>query len=219
MAFCQLIDKLSNPTITDDVRDSEIAIFCNQHRTSERAIRLAIQSKINRGYELQEEEDLSDYLDALIKIPKIEIDLGYVLGDYIATVFEEQAKAIPTNPMALFTCFLPMIANAIGTRVRVVVNRQTNFLVRFILRTAIVADSGKAKSAVLNIATFAIEEDNKRLMARYKEEKKAYDELSDEEKKNSPKPVKKQYLLKDFTFEGLYKMRVLLILCLFARLV
>jgi hypothetical protein len=119
--------------------------------------------------------------------------------------FADQAKAIPTNPDALLFCFFPQIAALIGTRQVVVVNRSTNWIVKPILRTAIVADSGSAKSAVLKNATYGINKINSNNLKTYYKQLEEWQLLPKEERENTPKPLKNQIVLKDFNFEGLYK--------------
>lgn len=202
----ELIERLAKPDIGKDKRDIEVAIFCHQYRVSERAINKAIDSKIEYDYKESELENINSYLDDLVNIPKKKLDLDYLLGSVNASYFKDQAKAIPTNPDALLFSFLPQIAALIGTHNQVViVNKSTNWIVKPILRTAIVADSGSAKSAVLKNATYGINKINNNNLKQYYNELKAWELLPPEERYNYPKPLKNQIVLKDFNFEGLYK--------------
>jgi hypothetical protein len=202
----ELVERLAKPDIGKDKRDMEVALFCHQYRVSERAINKAIDSKIEYDYKESELENLDYYLDNLINIPKKKLDLSYLLGCVNATYFIDQARSIPTNPDALLFSFLPQIATLIGTHNQVViVNKSTNWIVKPIIRTAIVADSGSAKSAVLKNATEGINQINNQNLKQYYNEVRTWELLSPEEKFSYPKPLKNQIVLKDFNFEGLYK--------------
>ncbi|WP_190274995.1 hypothetical protein [Cyanobacterium aponinum] len=57
----------------------------------------------------------------------------------MAEYIKESAKEIPTNPDAIVTILLPVLASVIGTRSRIIVNPNTRYIVPFIIRSMIFA--------------------------------------------------------------------------------
>jgi Protein of unknown function (DUF3987) len=198
----QFIDSQSELSITPSQLSDAIAIFCSQHRIPEKLVRTAIHDRKAESYR---QEEINSFLDlnTLIDTPKKKLDLPFLLGDNLGQIFINQAKATPTNPDALFTIFLPSIASLIGTKQIIVANYSTNFKLPYIIRTAIVADSGSAKSAVLNNATWGVEQINKDNMKQYFSELRDWQLLPENER--GIKPKRDKIVFKDFNFEGLYK--------------
>jgi hypothetical protein len=201
----QLIEKLSKPDISPESRDLSLAIFGNQHRVSERAIRLAIESKLEADYKQVEIESLSGYLDNLVDVPKRNLDLEYIFGDYIGIVIKEQAKKLPTNPSALALCLFAVVASLIGTSSKTIVNLNNRHSVPFILRLCLVAESGKGKTPTIKVATESLNNLYKSIYRQYKRELQDWEQLPKEEQSKQPKPIFKKIIVKDVTFEGLFK--------------
>jgi hypothetical protein len=202
MLIKKFLDSHDDLAITPSQLAEDIALFCHQNRIPEKLIRTALEERKKDSYFQEEIKHFLD-LDNLTATPKRSLDLPFLLGDGLGNLFIKQAKGIPTNPDALFCLFLPAIASLIGTKQHIVANYATNFVVPYIFRVAMVADSGSAKSAVLKNATWGVEIINKRNLKRYLSEFKEW-ELTPE-KERGEKPKREKILFKDFNFEGLYK--------------
>jgi hypothetical protein len=198
----QFLDTHDDLAITPSQLAEDIALFCHQHRIPEKLIRTAIDERRKESY-LQEEIKHFLDLDNLIATPKRSLDLPFLLGDELGNLFIKQAQGIPTNPDALFCLFLPAIASLIGTKQHILANEFTDFIVPYVFRVAMVADSGSAKSAVLKTATYCAEKINKRNWRKHLSELKKWELTS--EKDRGEKPIIKRTVFKDFNFEGLYK--------------
>lgn len=201
----QLIERLANPSMAEDERDREILTFCHQYHVSDNPIRKAVQSKLERIYEEAERENIGDLVDDIINTPRKRLDLRWLIGDFMAEVIEQQAKALPTNPDALFMSLLPIYASLIGTRANVMVNKKSNFVVPFIVRLCLVAESGKGKTPCIKQATQPLNELHAMLRKLYEEEKQQWEAMTNEEKADNPKPHQHHVIVKDITFEGLFK--------------
>ncbi|BAQ67103.1 DUF3987 domain-containing protein [Geminocystis sp. NIES-3709] len=199
----QLVDKLSSPDIAPDQRDLQIAVFCHQHKVSSNTICRAIESRQRQTDTELDLEQLSKTFNDLSAVPQQKLDLAYLLGDYPATVIEQIASVVPTNPDALLTIMLPVIASVIGTRSNIVVNHHIGYYVPFILRTMIVAPSGKKKSPTARLAIDCLHKKNYQLYQRYLSDYEYYQEQL-EEKGNKPQEPKQSYvLLQDATIDGM----------------
>lgn len=202
MLIKKFLDSHDDLAITPSQLAEDIALFCHQNRIPEKLIRTAIEERRKESY-LQEEIKHFLDLDNLIATPKRSLDLPFLLGDELGNLFIKQAKGIPTNPDALFCLFLPAIASLIGTRQHILANEFTDFVVPYIFRVAMVADSGSAKTAVLKTATYSAEKINKRNWRKYLKELRDWENTP--EKERGEKPKMNRTLFKDFNFEGLYK--------------
>lgn len=106
----------------------------------------------------------------MINVPHESLDLNYIFGDYLAEYIKESAKEIPTNPDAIVTILLPVLASVIGTRSRIIVNPNTRYIVPFIIRSMIFAyivtkcQEGMLNSQLLKI--FELLKKKVRLLAR-----------------------------------------------------
>ena len=198
-----LIDKLSQPEVSDVVRSNEIALFCSQYRTNPSTIWKAVKARI--GEEINQDilGKLSDSVEDLMSVPKQELDLHYLLGEWLGTLFHDQAKKLPTRADTLFMAMCPMLVSLIGTRSQIVVRTEVKFFVKFILRMIIVAPSGKGKTPLLgSILSELIDLENELFKQYYKDlENWESEEVPDP--KNKPKPP--TLIFREITFEGLYK--------------
>jgi hypothetical protein len=201
----QLVETLAKADVPPENRDLQIAVFCNQHKVSERAIRKAIESKLDADYKNIELESLSSYLDDLINVPKKQLDLNYIFGDFLGICITEQAKKLPTNPDALVLSLFSVIASLIGTRSKIIINPANKHSVPFIIRLCLVAESGKGKTPTIKVATDSLNRLYNSIYRQYKRELLAWEELPKEEQAKQPKPVFKKIIVKDITFEGLFK--------------
>lgn len=199
----QLVTKLSDSSISEADRLLEIGQFCSQWKTPSNVILNAIKAKLNQDNLKIELEDLKSNLDDLINVPNEQLSLNYIFGDYIAEVLKESALGIPTNPDAIVTILLPVLASVIGTRSRIVVNPNTRYIVPFILRTMIVAKSGNKKSPTARLAIDPLQDMNIDAYKSYKQELKQWQESGDDKQ---PKPVQRRFITQDSTFDGLIKV-------------
>ncbi|WPF89419.1 DUF3987 domain-containing protein [Cyanobacterium aponinum AL20118] len=204
--FEQLVNKLAQPEINESQRFLEIGQFCTQYKVAPNSLVTAIKTKIERENKTIELENVKSNLDDLINVPNEQLDLSYIFGNYFAEYIKESAKEIPTNPDAIVTIFLPVLASVIGTRSRIIVNPNTRYIVPFIIRSMIVARSGNKKSPTARLAVDPLQDINLKYYQQYKKELADYNELSGDEKKTTPKPVQKRTITQDSTFDGLIKI-------------
>lgn len=201
--FEQIVNKLAKPDVTESERYLEIGQFSTQYKVSPNALLQAINSKIERENKIIELESIKSNLDDLINVPNEQLDLGYIFGDFFAETIKESAKEIPTNPDAIVTILLPVLASAIGTRSRIIVNPNTRYIVPFIIRSMIVAKSGNKKSPTARLAVDPLQDLN---IEEYKKYKKALQLWTQSDNTDIPKPVQKRYITQDSTFDGLIKI-------------
>ncbi|WP_017295856.1 DUF3987 domain-containing protein [Geminocystis herdmanii] len=202
----QLVNKLAKPEITESQRYLEIGQFSSQYKVSPSSLVQAIKAKIERENKTIELDSVKSNLDDLINVPNEQLDLNYIFGDLLSDLIKDTAKEIPTNPDAIITILLPVLASVIGTRSRIIVNPKTRYIVPFIIRSMIVARSGHKKSPTARLAVDPLQDINVDYYHQYKKELQAWQELTDEAKKQTPKPVQKRTLTQDSTFDGLIKI-------------
>lgn len=199
----QLVNKFSDSSIPDHERLLEVSQFCSQWKHPSNVILNTIKSKIENDNLKIEIEDLKSNFDDLINVPNEQLNLNYIFGDYIAETIKESAKEIPTNPDAVVTVLLPVLASVIGTRSRIVVNPNTRYIVPYILRTMIVAKSGNKKSPTARLALDALQELNTKAYKVYKQQLL---EWQKPENNQTPKPIQRRYIVQDSTIDGLIKV-------------
>jgi hypothetical protein len=201
--FEQLVNKLAVAHVTESQRYLEIGQFCSQYKVSPNSLVQAINAKIERENKTIELDNIKSNLDDLINVPNEPLDLNYIFGDYIADIIKESAQEIPTNPDAIVTILLPVLASVIGTRSRIIVNPNTRYIVPFIIRSMIVARSGNKKSPTARLAVDPLQDLN---IEEHKKYKKALQLWTQSDDTDNPKPVQKRYITQDSTFDGLIKV-------------
>lgn len=200
----QLIIRLSDPAINEADRDQQILDFCYQYKVSDTPIRKAIKSRMERDNTIDEIEQRLPHIDELMAVPKITLNLPYLLGDYLAEELVTASAKIPTNPDAVFTVMLPTIASLIGTKGRIIVDPSTRYIVPFILRTMIVANSGERKSPTARLAVDPLYDYDRAEYDNYQREKAVWEQLNKDEQGNPPKL--NTYLVSDSTIDGLLRV-------------
>lgn len=199
--FSEIIERLSDSSITEDDRQLQIGQFCSQHKINPNLIQKALDAKIKANEQTIAIDSFSADLTNLISVPNEKLDLNYIFGDFFGEAIKSIAIEIPTNPDAIATVLLPTLASVIGTRSRIIVNPNTRYIVPFILRNMIVAKSGAKKSPTLRLATSPLDELNTLEYAKYKQNKKEYDNSTE----NIKPPILKRLIVKDSTIDGLIK--------------
>ncbi len=200
----QLITELAQPTITEDVRIAKVTEFAGVYRLSPNTILKAIESRITEDYKQAEREILATNLDEIIAKSQEKLDILYIVGDYLGACILDIASKIPTAPEAILCGLLPMIASLIGTQAKIIVKASADYVVPFILRTAIIGDSGQKKSPALNAAIRALTNLH---IAKGKQYKKALQDWEEnKEAEATKKPIRKRYIVKDTTFDGLVRI-------------
>lgn len=197
----QLVNKLAQSEVTQADRSLEIAKFTSLHRISSGIIERAINERLKRDDQGLEIDSIKSNLDDLIKVPDEQLNLNYILTDFLAILIQESAQQIPTNPDAVVTIFLPVLASIIGTRSRIIVNPNSRYIIPFIIRSMIVGRSGNKKSPTARLAVDALQELNIQAYKQYKQELKDWENSAE----NQPKPVLKRYIVQDSTLDGLIK--------------
>lgn len=203
----QFIDECSKPIYTEAGYRGKIAEFCSQYPVSPVILERAIKAKKEQDSQVNDIEELSPRVNDLLKIPRETLDLKKILGDYYGLAIEQEALNLPTNPMALFTILLAVLSGTIGTRLRVVLQDNPSYNQPCILRTAIVADSGKKKSPTTMAVVKALKDKNLEAYKQYKLEKSEYElneQLPKDAQSKLPLPVLKRYLVQDSTIDGIY---------------
>lgn len=204
LLFDRCVEKLSDPSLSEADRDIEIGKFCSQNKVAPNILSKAIKSRMTEDNKQVELQELEGNLDDLINVPKEKLDLNYIFGDLIAEILKQSASEIPTNPDAVVTILLPVLASVIGTRSRIIVNPNTRYIVPFILRTMIVANTGKRKSPTARLLIDPLHTKNSEAHKQYKKEL----EYWQQSESNDPKPVLKRYIVQDSSFDGLIKAHV-----------
>jgi hypothetical protein len=200
----QLIAELAQPTITEDVRIAKVTEFAGQFHLSANTILKAIDSRITEDYKDAERESLVINLDEIIAKSQDKLDISYVVGGYLGACIEDIASKIPTAPSAILCALLPMIASLIGTQAKIIVKASADYVVPFILRTAIIGDSGQKKSPALNASIRALTNLH---LAKGKQYKKALQEWElNKDIEQTKKPIRKRHIVKDTTFDGLVRI-------------
>lgn len=200
----QLIVELANPLIKKDERIARVTSFAGSYSLSPHTILKAIESRIEQNFKEDGRESLVTELDNIIAKSQEKLDIPYLVGSYLGACINDLAEKIPTAPEAILCGLLPMVASLIGTKARIIVKASAGYVVPFILRTAIIGDSGQKKSPALETAITSL---TKLHLAKGKEYKKAYQdwELNQETEKTKP-PIRKRYIVKDTTFDGLVRI-------------
>jgi hypothetical protein len=200
----QLIIKLANPSIKKDERIAEVTAFAGSYGLSPQTILKAIDSKIEQNFKEEGRELVTTELDNILVKSQEKLDLPYLVGSYLGICINDLAEKIPTAPEAMLCCLLPMVASLIGTKAKIIVKASSNYVVPFILRTAIIGDSGQKKSPTLDTAISSL---TKLHLAKGREYKKAYQdwEANKGTEKTKP-PIRKRYIVKDTTFDGLVRI-------------
>lgn len=202
----QLITELANPIIKEDVRIAKVTEFAGQFHLSANTILKAIDSRITEDYKEAERESLAINLDNIIAKSKEKLDISYIVGDYLGACIDDIASKIPTAPEAILCGLLPMIASIIGTQAKIIVKASADYVVPFILRTAIIGDSGQKKSPALNAAIRALTNVHIAKGKEYKKELQNWELNKDKETETTKKPIRKRHIVKDTTFDGLVKI-------------
>lgn len=198
------VDKYSDSNILDDERNIAITEFSTIHKIPSYSIVQSIKARQDR-LERQDDLDLLKIdFDDLINTPNLELDLEYILGDYMAILLRKTAQQIPTNPDAIFTCLLPVLASVIGTRSKITVNQKTGYVVPFILRTMIVGKSGNKKSPTARVAVDPLLDLTKDAFKKYQQDLKELEKSENSEE--NTEPLLKRHLIQDSTFDGLIKV-------------
>ncbi|WP_446684676.1 DUF3987 domain-containing protein [Cyanobacterium sp. HL-69] len=202
----QFIDEFSKPIYTEAGYRGKIAEFCSQYPIQATMLEKAIKARKELDNQIIDIEELSPRVDDLLKIPHESLDLKRVLGVLYGSMLEQEALNLPTNPMALFTILLPVIGGAIGTRRSVVLQDNPKYRQPCILRTAIVADSGKKKTPTTMTIIKPLKDKNLEAYKQYKDELREYQEnelLPKDARANLPEPKMIRYMVKDSTIDGL----------------
>ena len=202
----QFIDEYSKPIYTEAGYRGKIAEFCSQYPVTPNSIENAIKAKKKLDHQVNDIEELSPRVNDLLKIPHETLNLKRILGDVYGDMIEQEAHNLPTNPMALFTILLPVIGGAIGTRRRVVLQDNPRYSQPCILRTAIVADSGKKKTPSTMTIIKALKDKNLEAYDRYQDELREYlenEQLPSDKQANLPVPTLTRYMVQDSTIDGL----------------
>jgi hypothetical protein len=200
----QLITELANPIIKEDVRIAKVTEFSGQFHLSPNTILKAIDSRITEDYKDVERESLAINLDNIIAKSQEKLDISYIVGGYLGACIEDIASKIPTAPEAILCGLLPMVASLIGTQAKIIVKASADYVVPFIIRTAIIGDSGQKKSPALNAAIRALTNLHIAKGKEYKKELQNW-ELN-QETETTKKPIRKRQIVKDTTFDGLVKI-------------
>ncbi len=200
----QLITELAQPTITEDVRIARVTEFAGQNHLSPNTILKAIDSRITEDYKDAERESLATNLDHIMAKSSEKLDIPYVVGAYLGECINDIASKIPTAPSAILCGLLPMVASLIGTKAKIIVKASADYVVPFILRTAIIGDSGQKKSPALFASIRALTNLH---IAKGKEYKKALQNWEkNKETEQTKKPIRKRHIVKDTTFDGLVRI-------------
>lgn len=202
----QFIDEYSKPIYTEADYKGKIAEFCSQYPIQATMLEKAIKARKEQENQVIDIEELSPRVDDLLKIPHETLDLKKILGDFFGLMFEQEALNLPTNPMALFTILLATLGGAIGTRRSVVLQDNPKYRQPCILRTAIVADSGKKKTPTTMTIIKALKDKNVEAYDRYQDELREYEEdqqLPSDKQANLPMPTLTRYMIEDSTIDGL----------------
>jgi hypothetical protein len=202
LLFEKCVQKLSDNSLSEADRYTEIGKFCSQNKISPSILQKAISERIRNENKQVELEELKGDLDDLINVPNEQLNLNYIFGDLIAESLKQSALEIPTNPDAIVTILLPVLASVIGTRSRIIVNPNTRYIVPFIIRSMIVGSSGHRKSPTARLAIDALQTRNTEAHKRYKRELQSYQESEG----NEPKPVLKRHIVQDSSLDGLIKV-------------
>ena len=200
----QLITELANPIIKEDVRIARVTEFAGLFRLSPNTILKAIDSRITEDYKDAERESVATNLDEIIAKSKEKLDISYVVGDYLGACILDIASKIPTAPEAILCGLLPMVASLIGTKAKIIVKASADYVVPFILRTAIIGDSGQKKSPALNASIRALTNLHIAKGKEYKKELQNWELNKDTEQ--TKKPIRKRHIVKDTTFDGLVRI-------------
>jgi hypothetical protein len=204
----QLVNKLAKPDVSEADRKKEIAKFTTVYRVSPSIIEKSIDEKLKGDNRVQDITELLPNVDDLLNVPNERLDLSLIFDSFLEACVQETAKQVPTNPDAIISCWLPVLASVIGIRSKVVVNPATDYKLPFILRMGIVAKSGNKKSPTLKQAVKALDELDSSAYHRYQEALKDYEEdlAYYEKNKQGEKPTEpklKQFIVQDFTIDGL----------------
>ena len=208
-----LVANLANPDISEAERTLQITQFCSTYRVPSNAIEKAVKAKLLFNDKEELIKEISPSLDYLLSIPKEQLLKEEIFGKEFANLLIKTAEKMPTHPDAMVTALLAGIASKIGTKSQVIVDENIDYIQPFVLRTMIVADSGKKKSPTLKLALKAIIDQDKENARIYKQQLNEYnDALNDYnqakkgEKGELPRePLQKRLIVKDATYDGLVK--------------
>ncbi len=200
----QLITEFAQPTITEDVRIARVTEFAGQNHLSANTILKAIDSRITEDYKDAERESLATNLDHIMAKSSEKLDIPYVVGAYLGECINDIASKIPTAPSAILCGLLPMVASLIGTKANIIVIASADYVSPFILRTAIIGDSGQKKSPALFASIRALTNLH---IAKGKEYKKALQNWElNKDTEQTKQPIRKRHIVKDTTFDGLVRI-------------
>ncbi|MBL1211683.1 DUF3987 domain-containing protein, partial [Geminocystis sp. GBBB08] len=125
------------------------------------------------------------------------------ISDYLPNSFEYPLKTyceiIGSNHISMLTALLPMVASLVNPNTDLTLIESTNFTAKPIFFSAIVGESGTAKSPTLDLFSSGILSLQSKANQEYKRLKKEFDEYKGDEDMKEPQPT--EYYISDFTSE------------------
>lgn len=152
-SLLERIDGLLELEVTGSSLTAQLSDLAQQSGRQLRDLRELYQQREREQEQEKTREERRSEIERLQKISEVKIDLDYFLDSAIASVLKRKYHLLGVLEAAALATLFPVVGSQCQIGTRLVLSKATDFVVRPIVYSCIVAESGSNKSAAMRTIT------------------------------------------------------------------